>query len=549
MKAGIRLDTGGVLVLAAGLSILSVGVLADNPVLALWGQVALGVLLLGYPLALRDAIRVRSGALELECDPPSGPGGGLVAGTDFDFVVRLLNRGSASLSRVQLEVVTSTGLRVDGEAQRRPLPAGGRGEWTLATHCVRAGPAFLHGAQLVVGSTGGLFRFVVYQPLDRAVKVLPRTASPRSATPKVLMHLARRDALSPTAKPVRGIGSDIRELREHVPGDPFKHIAWKATARARRLIVREFETEVSLSVYVLLDIGPSMRWGPPGATSLDVGVDLAFHLARTMSRGRDRFGMATFDQTVYGFTRASAGYRMSQHVMSHLMEVNAVVQEEFTDALSHDDLLTRVAEFMRSHDRVDLSLKALPGLEVPEEMGDYDDEAVMVRVRTFLELKSAELEALRHYFNEPAADARLSALRTYCRLRGIDLPYRTDALPAPKTEGLTAAVQKTLQDRGGPHTLVLISDLLGVRDVDALIPAIKLARAHRHRVIVIAVEPPAAPAYHSQDELEETLRVAFREGRVAQRALLAAALRAQGIMVHMTDQPVTNMAKIATRAA
>ena len=33
---------------------------------------------------------------------------------------------------------------------------------------------------------------------------------------------------------MRGEGDDLRELREHQPGDPFRKIAWKASARRGR---------------------------------------------------------------------------------------------------------------------------------------------------------------------------------------------------------------------------------------------------------------------------------------------------------------------------
>ena len=36
---------------------------------------------------------------------------------------------------------------------------------------------------------------------------------------------------------------EIRELRDHAPGDPLKRVAWKASARRGRLLVREMERE------------------------------------------------------------------------------------------------------------------------------------------------------------------------------------------------------------------------------------------------------------------------------------------------------------------
>ncbi|MDT7604472.1 MAG: hypothetical protein QOF61_2469 [Acidobacteriota bacterium] len=51
----------------------------------------------------------------------------------------------------------------------------------------------------------------------------------------------------------RGAGHDLHSLREYQPQDDVRHIDWKATARARRLFVREFTAEDERRVHVVLD--------------------------------------------------------------------------------------------------------------------------------------------------------------------------------------------------------------------------------------------------------------------------------------------------------
>ncbi len=55
-----------------------------------------------------------------------------------------------------------------------------------------------------------------------------------------------------------GVGTEIERLREYAPDDDFRRIDWKATARHRKPIVREFETERSQDVIFMLDIGRLM---------------------------------------------------------------------------------------------------------------------------------------------------------------------------------------------------------------------------------------------------------------------------------------------------
>jgi uncharacterized protein (DUF58 family) len=51
----------------------------------------------------------------------------------------------------------------------------------------------------------------------------------------------------------RGAGHDLFSLRDYQPQDDLRHIDWKATARARRLTVREFTSEDERRITVILD--------------------------------------------------------------------------------------------------------------------------------------------------------------------------------------------------------------------------------------------------------------------------------------------------------
>jgi len=51
----------------------------------------------------------------------------------------------------------------------------------------------------------------------------------------------------------RGAGHDLHSLRDYQPQDDMRHIDWKATARASRLIVREFASEDERRAHIVFD--------------------------------------------------------------------------------------------------------------------------------------------------------------------------------------------------------------------------------------------------------------------------------------------------------
>ncbi|HVG28129.1 MAG TPA: DUF58 domain-containing protein [Pyrinomonadaceae bacterium] len=78
----------------------------------------------------------------------------------------------------------------------------------------------------------------------------------------------------------RGAGHDLHSLREYLPQDDVRHIDWKATARARHLVVREFTSEDERRVHVVLDTRPRGEEGDAVKASarFERGVTLAASL-------------------------------------------------------------------------------------------------------------------------------------------------------------------------------------------------------------------------------------------------------------------------------
>ena len=71
----------------------------------------------------------------------------------------------------------------------------------------------------------------------------------------------------------RGAGHDLFSMRDYQPQDDLRHIDWKATARSRRLTVREFTSEDERRITIVLDTRL------PHATSSDMAANCTW--ART----------------------------------------------------------------------------------------------------------------------------------------------------------------------------------------------------------------------------------------------------------------------------
>lgn len=89
----------------------------------------------------------------------------------------------------------------------------------------------------------------------------------------------------------RGEGTEFQELRDYRVGDSLRKIDWKATARASRLISREYRDERNQQVVLMLDCGRRMLAQDDHLVHFDHVLNASLALASIALRQGDAVGM------------------------------------------------------------------------------------------------------------------------------------------------------------------------------------------------------------------------------------------------------------------
>jgi len=553
----------GKLVLASGATFVFVGALYTSPPLVVLGSVVVATLLTAYLWFFPTAILLRRRKIELSWWVPPGdqPGGALSVERPFSLHIALRNHGARRLRVLGIGILGSSALELPQDLEAA-VPPGTQVEVIGEARARSAGYQVVHGAVLLFGDILGLFEVRAFFPNPFAIKVFPRQAVVRSFTAmrpqggalheRVGLHQVRR----------RGHAGELRELRQHTHGDSFKFIAWKATARRRELMVRELESEIVVTHQILIDISGSMRGGSPGRTKLDYAIDTAASLARAALESGDRVGMITFDSRIYSELRPASGHHHYLKLIDRLVELHSVVDEDLTD-VTNGELVAAVARYLAHQEAVDVRLRRAPALDSPlweriqaGPTGELYDLGVMNTVVSTL-LKSMG-QAAAHRAMAPAwwwsrvnvgaeSDPQMAKLRLFCRLRGVELPYRAEHEIGRRADGIASALHRVAAESRA-DLIVILSDLQGVLErPDVTLKAIARARRSGQRVVPIvpygpAFAPPAGS--HPGRLVADVLSRDERDGFDAARDLL---LR-QGIPVlevGPTDHPALLLRKIA----
>jgi uncharacterized protein (DUF58 family) len=478
-------------------------------------SVLCGLYLVFYP----TAILLRRKKIELSWWVPPGdqPGGALAVDRPFGMHLAFRNHGSRRLRILSTRVIAASGL-VFEERPSATVQRGQQVEVVTSVRALAAGYHVMHGAALVLGDALGLFDIEAFFPNPIAVKVFPRAVGLR-AQPVRAIGAALHEQVGLHRVRQRGLSGELRELREHSHGDAFKFIAWKATAKRQQLMVRDLENEIVTTHLALVDVGANMRSGPLGGTPLDWACDATAALAKIAMSSSDRVGMVGFDTRPVVELAPDTGHHHYLQVIDRLLDARSIVDADLTDVTA-GELVALVARYLAHQEALDVRIRVAPPLEDPRWSqiqagpdGQLYDVAATARVCVKLMDALAERGKPEVKLRLPVVveeDAQLRPLRQFCRLRGIELPYRTTWEHGRRAAGFLEAVERAVMG-GRPDVVVLISDLAGFAEDEARIKR-ALARLKRAAGTVVALVPspdtflPSASSPHGRRVRELMIR-------------------------------------------
>jgi uncharacterized protein (DUF58 family) len=210
------------------------------------------------------------------------------------------------------------------------------------------------------------------------IRIYPAVERASSHTDLYLMR-ARQIELQKRRLRMKGLGRDFESLRDFQRGDELRNISWTATARRARLIAREFTTERSQQVWVVLDAGRlsrtafHLRAEDVTVTQLDQAASAAVMLAQVIGGSGDKFALLTYGRVIQQQLPPGNGpahlrmlidllsqTRAERSEANHLGAVSRLKQlqrrrglilwiAEMTDSIGRPEVVAAAVELVRRH--------------------------------------------------------------------------------------------------------------------------------------------------------------------------------------------------------
>lgn len=135
------------------------------------------------------------------------------------------------------------------------LRGGQTKRWRVRTRCARRGLYRLGPTEVVTGDPFGLFQFSRTFTDSAELLVLPPTV------PLASFGLPSGELPGGTKTERRAYHStpNASGIRDYLPGDPMHRIHWPVSARAQKLMVKEFELDPTADLWLVLDLNEDVH--------------------------------------------------------------------------------------------------------------------------------------------------------------------------------------------------------------------------------------------------------------------------------------------------
>lgn len=128
-----------------------------------------------------------------------------------------------------------------------------------------------------------------------------------------------------------GFGVDFADLREYQPEDDVRYIDWNVTARMNTPYVRQYAEDREVTAWFLLDLSPSVDFGPLKCQKRTVLIDFVAVLARLLTRRGNRVGAIFYSSRIERTIPARGGRDQVLRLINDLLRQPPLKRAPFTD--------------------------------------------------------------------------------------------------------------------------------------------------------------------------------------------------------------------------
>ena len=151
----------------------------------------------------------------------------------------------------------------------------------------------------------------------------------------------------------KGQGVQFSEHRNYTPGDDIRHIDWKVSARNKEPLIKQYEEERELNVFIIADLSASQDFGSKKQLKKELVAELGAMIAYAASTSGDKVGVILVTNEVKKTIELKKGrnhvLRIIHELLSSTTEPGGTglkqAIEEATRLLKHSGIVFILSDF------------------------------------------------------------------------------------------------------------------------------------------------------------------------------------------------------------
>ena len=276
---------------------------------------------------------------------------------------------------------------------------------------------------------------------------------------KIRLHIQRMVAnlfegsFSSYLNSTRGI--ELDELRQYQPGDEFRSIDWKTTARTGSLHVRLKLVDKRTNVFFLIDRSGSKKFGSAQFTKEEIQSSIISLLVQSATETGNLVSFITFTDEIENYVPPHAGQKEGVRLAGNMMsgEVKGIRTNincafKFLNSLQFAPSLVFVlSDFFAPFD-YESSLKSLVRKHdvIPIIISDIREES-LPKARGFVAVKDLETQGIKYLDLSQDLIANLQHIKLFNKLNLGYLTLKTDQNEEQWTSSLSDFFDKRIRRR------------------------------------------------------------------------------------------------------
>jgi uncharacterized protein (DUF58 family) len=258
-------------------------------------------------------------------------GGRVQVGEVFDE--RLMLDNLSMMPKLWVQVADSSTLPGHRAGYVASMGGRKRAMWRARTTCRRRGRFHLGPVSATSGDPFGLFRRRIQLAPARDILVLPRVLPITSFT----LFSGGLPGRGRSSRRALQTTTNATTIREYATGDSLSRIHWRSSAHYNKLMVKEFDLDPAVDVWIFLDLHDSVQAGKGEHSTEEYGVTIAATISTYLLRQDLSVGLIVNGEH-RELLSLDRGDRQIERVLELLAVVRAGSGPELKEALALDAL-------------------------------------------------------------------------------------------------------------------------------------------------------------------------------------------------------------------